>query len=152
MSDWYNLHPALSSFPLPLLTLLIIIEIFQVTTKSTSYEAANKLIAWAVLLAVLAAFFSGYQGADFANGAFKVADEVIAQHHLIGKLLLFSAVPTVLAALVRSKAKFGREAFSWIYRILLVISFSLAATAGYLGGNLVFEHGAGVRVGVETVK
>lgn len=140
----YNFHPVLSSFPLPIIFLAAAAEGALIILKRESLKAASLWLSLAFCASVVAAFFSGYNGADFASKTFLVPENEIAQHHLIGKFLIFGAPLLPILALVRKRAQYGRAGFTWAYRGVLAILFAGVIFAGFLGGRLVFEFGAGV--------
>lgn len=98
-----------------------------------------------ILFAVLS-FFSGLSASDVANQTFVVEDGDLALHYNWGRAFTFLA-PVVFGikyADILSQEK-GNYALRWVFRILLIVLTALAGVTGYLGGELVFIHGAGVR-------
>ncbi|RIL05620.1 MAG: hypothetical protein DCC75_11520, partial [Proteobacteria bacterium] len=96
------------------------------------------------LLAVAAAFISGYQGSELANQTFVISQDYIDQHHSWGRLLLFAIFPCVALKLCSEWATHNRSIFKAFYYSFLLICLGLALRTGFLGGELVFKHGAGV--------
>lgn len=147
-----NIHPPLSSFPFVLLTVTILFEIATLLQNSGKIKAEIRLIVCARYLLCAATigtvitFLSGYWGEDFANQTFTVAEDLIKTHHNYGRLLLFCMVGCLAAKFAADFAKYHITLFRSVYWFLLVFCFSLSVYTGYLGGELVFEHGAGVAV------
>jgi uncharacterized membrane protein len=101
------------------------------------------LLAFAIL-GVTAAFFSGYQANELANQTFKVDDAAISLHHSLGRWLLLLAIPLGGLGITAEIATQGKQVFRGLYLFCLFISAGLVLVTGYMGGELVFKHGAGV--------
>ena len=139
------LHPPLAAFPYVLLTVIVLVEIFLIWKPIPGAEKLVYLLLGFGVLATAATFFSGYPTSEQANQTFIVADEAISWHHNLGRLLLFMVVPCAALRWVSVIATQNTRAWSFVYRVMLVLCLGLAVTTGYFGGQLVFEHGAGVR-------
>lgn len=139
-----NLHPVLSSFPLALLCLTIIFEVLNRSHYRGSLEITAKIAITLAAISIGAAFYSGYGAAENADQTFRISDDVISSHHSMGRLLLFSVIPCALLRYFTASATYGRRVFDAIYLILLAATFGLVIATGFLGGELVFRHGAGV--------
>lgn len=136
-----NFHPFLSAFPVVLINLAFFAEIFIIFSKDNSnWRWLSRLLILLSFLFTAAAFFSGYFAAESASQSFVVSPEVIAIHHNWGRALLFLLLPTLIFSYLRE----DRLVFAWIFRILLVLAWSVTLYTGYLGGDLVFSKGAGV--------
>ena len=138
-----HLHPALSSFPPVILLLVCGLELAALAGIG-DLRRTIRILLWLGVPGVLAAVFSGYQASDSANQTFVVADQVIAAHHNIRRLLAFLIVPRAALEWIASKASHGKLMFQSLYRLVLLLCAGLVVYAGYLGGELVFRHGAGV--------
>jgi hypothetical protein len=60
---------------------------------------------------------------------------------------------TLLAAATRLAVEFSKTRYAWAHvGAFLLYTTSIGATAqtGYLGGQLVFQHGAGVELGLDN--
>jgi len=93
---------------------------------------------------VIAAFFSGYIASDLADQFFEVPDEPISQHHVLGRLLLFTSIPMLALMWIGYAASHSKAMFLAAYRLLLLACVVLVIFTGYLGGELIFNYGAGV--------
>lgn len=146
VTGMYNFHPVLSSFPFALLSVCVLLEMcsfFRADQRLQFVIGINLSLAGA---GALAAFFSGYQAAELANQSFSVADELISQHHSYGRLLLFAILPCLALKYFSLRASFNKRGFRYAYLGFLAISFGLIIMTGFLGANLVFAHGAGVKL------
>lgn len=140
----FNFHPPLSSVPIVLLVSVGLGELLRLFRPEWIPSAAVRFNLVLATGAVILAFLSGYQGSEFANGTFKVSDEVIAVHHFWGRLLLFMVVPCLALEIIAARAQFAAQVFRGLYLLMLVGCIAIAVFTGWLGGQLVFEHGAGV--------
>jgi uncharacterized membrane protein len=139
------LHPPLSAFPVALITVIVLLEAARFFLKWEGISSAIKINLVLAAAMLLAAFFSGYQASDYADGTFKIPDDAIAEHHKFGKILLFTFLPCVMLRFIESRAMHGKKIFHWTYLAFLAASFLILIQTGYLGGKLVFKLGAGVR-------
>ena len=139
-----NLHPPLSAFPPALLVLAAGLEIARIFIKKDWIDPCISTCVALGAFFVACAFFTGYSASEHANGTFQVPDDVIALHHNAGRFLLFAVVPCVALRFAAVFATHGKLGFSVSYRVFLALCVTLVVYTGYLGGKLVFEHGAGV--------
>ena len=154
----WNPHPPLSGFPFVLVFLLTALELRALFLKGDDLKVWNDrtvgvLLSFSLVMIPLT-YFSGYFGADFANARFEVPEELILQHQLWGKSALFLMIGCGVAFALYSAApqhKAGaRKGLRLLYRIGIFSLVALLARASYLGGQLVFEHGAGVRAPIAS--
>jgi len=134
----------LAAFPLVLVCLAFAAELLLFFKACPNLASCRSTFLWLAMAAVSAAFFSGYQANDLANQTFIVPDEAIAQHHNLGRILLFCIIPCALLGIFSDKAQHARQAFRAAYLILLSVCLVLVLCTGYLGGKLVFNYGAAV--------
>ncbi|MCO6432189.1 MAG: hypothetical protein J5J00_15130 [Deltaproteobacteria bacterium] len=112
--------------------------------SAAAIESAIKINLTFLVITTAAAFFSGYQAADSASLSFQVSEDVIAEHHNIGRLALFLVLPAAALRFIASGAKHARAIFFTLYYASLVSLCALIILAGFKGGQLVFQYGAGV--------
>jgi uncharacterized membrane protein len=140
-----NLHPILTHFAPAAYVGAVLLELARLKYKSSSkIEGALDILIAVMPLAVLMAFFSGYLGSDAANQTFSIPEGEISEHHAYGRLLLFLSFPCTALYFVQKVATNAKEGFAWAYRLFLLACFVLVIITGDLGGDLVFEYGAGV--------
>ena len=134
-----NIHPPLTAFPVALLVVSFLAALFEAYGyKQLKIVARVNLLIGAIFL--VGAFISGYQGSEFASGTFKVANETIDFHHTIGKLALLALVPVLSLLFYYERSKILKV----FYLFFFALEVGLVLYTGYLGGELVFRHGAGV--------
>ena len=146
MSAAWQFHPILSSFPSVGFVTAALLEIGRMIVPrriNSSMVGVGLVVA---VIGTVAAYFSGTVAATTASHTFSVPDEVIALHYTWGRMLLFAALPTLGLFWIAERAQFYREAFKWAYRVMLLGCLGVCVVAAHLGGELVFEHGAGVAV------
>jgi len=140
----YNFHPPLAAFPFALIVTVFILEIVNFFIGSTQLKSVIRVNLYIAGVAVVAAFFSGYQANELADATFKVADELIEAHHEVGRLVMFSTLACAIFVALKDRAVHAVSFFRASYYILLLVSVVLVACTGYLGAELVFKHGAAV--------
>ena len=135
------IHPPLSSFPVALISSVVVLEMIGVFKRSKSLDMASSVLVVAAALGTAAAFFSGYFSFESASRSFHIPEAEIAFHHNLGRLLLFSVVPWVALHFLSRRAGAG---WRIAYLMCLAVVFGLTVTTGFYGGRLVFHFGAGV--------
>lgn len=144
MSSSWHLHPILSSLPGVGFVFAALAEAIRIFFPS---KVNNEIVGAALFVGVagvIAAYLSGTSAAESASQTFIVPDAVIAWHHTWGRMALFAAIPTAAMFLLSQHAKFYRAAILWGYRVLLFVTLVLSFYTAHLGGELVFDYGAGV--------
>ncbi len=140
----FALHPPLTAFPLVLLCAVATLELIDLLQNNSRSETAARVLLVFYAVAILAAFFSGYGAGEGASQTFQIKDEAISVHHSVGRILLFLSLPLLGFKFASGTASTMGRVFGVLYGICLVLCIALAMYTGYLGGKLVFEHGAGV--------
>ena len=145
-----NPHPALTGFPLVLLVLLVTVELLRASGRRSDLDRPAELLLLALVIFTPLTFLSGYLAAAGADRSVPVAPEFIESHRAAGRFLIIMLVPTVLLAYLCKAAQQNNGSrppgLFRIYLICLFLSLAIAVRTGFLGGELVFEHAAGVRV------
>ena len=139
-----NPHPPLTAFPLVLTTLLLGAECVSRWWNPPFTRRFAAVILRILCVAAPITYYSGYWGAEFANQTFAVSDELIASHQALAKFYLISLVPCLTLSIVLGTAEPPRPGLRLLYLAFVWLSFILVVLTGSQGGELVFEHGAGV--------
>ena len=137
------LHPFVTHFPIVLILLLGVLELYSLWDQSL--QKAKELLLVCFLISVLAAFFSGFLAQETASQSFQVSVDIIAYHQIWAKASLFLSFPLVILGFFQHRASHAVGMFAWSYRVLLIAVILLLGFTSYLGGELVFSYGAGVR-------
>lgn len=144
-------HPFFTAFPIALLSAAVLFELLALGFKR--HRGALRVASFANLLLLiplaLLALFSGYSAGDVASVTFKVPESALAAHQFWGRMLVFSLIPLII---VRSVIALNSSVVMlWVlYWSLLLGCWALCLWTGSLGGQLVFEHGAGVRAEIQV--
>ena len=148
-----NPHPPLAAFPAVLLTLVIGAEAASYLVLRDELRRFARMVLCALALFAPATYISGYWGVDHANASYQVPTEAIARHQGSAKLFILLLVPLFIVALLQNLVVDGEGAHRKLtvirgfYLVLLLMCGVCVFTTSYLGGALVFTHGAGVLVG-----
>lgn len=146
-----NPHPPLSGFPIVLVCILALLEGIRLRSKNPAeWQRTLSFVILLLMTFVPLTYFSGYFGADYAHSQFKVPDEAILQHQLWAKSALFVSIGMTLIYVLAYVAEPEKPAVAKqllsLYRFFLICLLVTLIRTGFLGGNLVFSHGAGVHV------
>jgi uncharacterized membrane protein len=99
----------------------------------------------AVVVAALLSFLSGYQASSELGTLTPEVEKLLGSHHALGRFYLISAIALAIFHIVGDKARHGKTILSILYYCMVGAVIFLTVRAGGLGGQLVFEHGVGVR-------
>ena len=94
-------HPPLTAFPAALFTAVVLLELLGIWYKADWVRVTARVNLVLAAGGVLLAFISGYQAIDVAQQTFQVENDVINNHHMYGRLLLFAVVPCVALGLIQ---------------------------------------------------
>ena len=144
----FNPHPPLASIPFVLGGVLLILELLARRKEERALGAAAAAAPVVLLLLGVITpltYLTGYTGATFADQAFSVPASAIATHQAYGKFLLLLLFPVLVLAFARGFAKGeSKELIGSLYVLSVALFLGVAGWTSYLGGELVFTHGAGV--------
>ncbi len=143
----FNPHPPLSGFPPALLILLLVAEI----AGGRGAREIRRFLLLSTLVFSASAYFSGLYASEFASSHFEVPAQLISTHEGYARLFLLLFLPLTFFGIIRDSA-YGNRLISTLYRLLLTASLGIVIYTGHLGGELVFEHGAGVTLRAQGEK
>ncbi len=139
-----HLHAMFIHFPIALLIVGFLSEVISLFSKKEFFKTGGFYLLILGALGTIASYFSGNAaGEGIEEGPL---EKVMELHEQAATLTLWLTVATALVYLAIFIFKYRR---SWA-RIASIVLFasvigSLART-GYLGGQLVYKHGAGVQL------
>lgn len=136
------IHPALVHFPIALLAVSVLADFLAFLGAADSLRDAAW---WALLGAAISAAVTVFAGLfDMYRASISdVAHERVHQHRKVGFAL---AAVIVALAVWRGMIYFDQGvAIGWTYIAAGFLAVGLAAFQGWLGGELVYTHGVGVR-------
>jgi uncharacterized membrane protein len=124
-----RLHPAVVHFPIALLTVAALLELWQAVRRKPELARATPLcLVVGAVSAIVAALFGWFL--DDSDGA----GELMALHKWIGIASAGVAFVAALLLLVAAVSSGARN----VFRVVLFTVAGLVGAAGYLGGELVF--------------
>ncbi|MEO0144331.1 MAG: DUF2231 domain-containing protein [candidate division WOR-3 bacterium] len=146
-----KLHPFIVHFAIAFVITGVVLDILGFLLKKDSLKNAG---FWLVILSVPViwlANFSGHQAEELAEKTLEITggESILEQHEKIGTLL--SYLVTILG-LVRLGIylKPTNIIFILLYVILGLSSLGVTLYTGRLGGILVYDYGAGVKIKIEN--
>jgi len=133
-----RVHPMLVHFPIALLLVAGVVELFRFVTRREQPSAlAFGCLVFGALGAAAAAG-SGWLYAEHDPPGRRVA-ELLEWHRWTAVVCAAAALLAIPAALLRRGAEGGARV--WIYRVLISVAVVGAGGAGHLGGELVYGEG-----------
>lgn len=129
------MHPAVSHFPIALLTVAGLVEAWSVVRRHKRPANATLVCLSIGTFAAVVATVLGWADADrlgYSNG------ETISLHRWLGVAVAILAVAALVLSFVVHRANVGRKVV-WAYRINVFAAAALVGLVGSLGGKLV--HG-----------
>lgn len=139
-----HLHAMIIHFPIALLMAGFFSEVIALFIKKEFFsQAAFYLLILGALGATVAYLTGGYAGEGIEDGPLKNPMEL---HEEAATITLWLAIITALFRAVIFYFKYNRFWVKWLGIILFAALVGSVARTGYLGGQLVYNHGAGVQL------
>lgn len=142
-----HLHAMLVHFPIALILVGLVTDIIGIFSARPFFRQASIALLSLGTLGVIAAFLSGQSaGSGMEEGSLGKA---VLLHEQAAQFTLWLSIA---ALLLRGAAELLQLRQPWIrISAFLLLAFSSAAVArtGYLGGQLVFKHAAGVELTID---
>ena len=139
-----HLHAMVIHFPIALLIVGFLSELSGLILKKEFFKKSAFYLLILGSLGIITAYFTGNAaGEGIEEGALKNAIEL---HEQAAVISLWLAVITAISYLVIIITKYPK---AWARIVSLLIFTALIvslARTGYLGGQLVYKHGAGVEL------
>lgn len=141
-----HLHPIIVHFPIALLIVGFLSEIIGLVFKRKFFGQVAFYLLVLAAAGAIAAYLSGDAAGDgMEGGSLKKAMDLHEQAAVITLWL------TIAAALTRVVYEILKKKTVWLHIVTFTL-FSMAvagvARTGYLGGRLVYNHAAGVELGI----
>lgn len=142
------MHAMIVHFPIALLLVGFLFEMIGFFLKKSIFSQASFYLLILAAASAITAYLTGDAAGDgMEGGSLKKAMDLHEQAAVITLWL------TIAAAATRSAWELFRQKIWWL-RIIAMVLFATAAIGvgrtGYLGGQLVFKHAAGVELGLGT--
>lgn len=145
MIDLTHIHPMIVHFPIALLIVGFLADIVGWVTKKDFFSKAGFYLLILGTLGVIAGYISGDLAGDgvVEAGALGQALELHESAALLSLWLMVGTSLVRIAAVILNKYNGVVKIFAIILFFIGVLSI---ARTGYLGGELVFKHAAGVQL------
>ncbi len=136
-----NIHPMLIHFPIALIIITFIVDILGISLKQKSLIQAGTVTTAGAFLGAIIAVISGLMVEDSVWMP-AAAHEILETHELFGFIALsIIAIMAIIRLAMRDKLEGGMR---WLMVTLGAISCAVVINGAYLGGEMVYTHGAGV--------
>jgi uncharacterized membrane protein len=139
-----HLHAMLVHFPIALLLVAFASEIVGLITKRQFFREVAIYLLFLGAAGTVASYWVGQNaGAGMEEGSLAEAMEL---HEQAGTISLILVLLTTVAYGYAFWQKISSKGFQIVCLILFCLSIAAIGRTGYLGGQLVFKHGAGVEL------
>ena len=139
-----HFHAMIIHFPIALLMAGFLSEIIALFSKKEFFSNVAFYLLFLGALGASAAYVSGsYAGEGIEDGPLKNPVEL---HEQVATVTLWLAIITALFRTVVFYFKYSRSWVKWVGILLFAALVGSVAITGYLGGQLVYSHGAGVQM------
>lgn len=139
-----HLHAMIIHFPIALLMAGFLSEIIAFFFKKEFFSQAAFYLLILGALGASAAYLTGsFAGEGIEEGPLKNPMEL---HDQAATFTLLLAIITALFRIVVFYFKYNRSWVKWVGILLFTALVGSVARTGFLGGQLVYSHGAGVQL------
>jgi len=139
-----HLHAMIIHFPIALLMAGFLSEVIALFSKKEFFRQAAFYLLILGALGAAAAYLTGsYAGEGIEEGPLKKPMEL---HEQAATITLWLAIVTALFRAAVFYFKYDRSWVKWVGVILFTALAGSVSRTGYLGGQLVYSHGAGVEL------
>ena len=139
-----HLHAMVIHFPIALLLTGFLSEVIGlIFNKQFFRDAAFYLLLLGTLGAIVAYISGSYAGGGMTDG---ILQEPLEIHENTALITLLLAIITAVFSTVMHFFNAPKMWAKWVYFLLFAALVGLIARTGYLGGQLVFKHGAGIEL------
>jgi len=141
-----HLHAMVIHFPIALLTIGFLSEIISIIAKRPFFSQAAFYLLLLGTLGTIASYLSGSAaGEGIEEGSLGKAIEL---HEQAATISLVLTIATALLYLAIHFLNYSKKWARIASLILFTATIAAIARTGYLGGELVYKHGAGVELGL----
>ena len=139
-----HFHAMIVHFPIALLMTGFLSEVIALFAKKDFFKnVAFYLLLLGALGAAVAYLSGGYAGEGIEEGPLEGPMEL---HEQAAMITLWLAIITALFKVVVYYFKYNAGWVKFVSLLLFVCLVGAVGTTGYLGGQLVYRHGAGVEL------
>ena len=137
-----NIHPLIVHFPIALIIVVFILDLLGALSRQKSLVSAANILSIFAALGAVAAVVTGLI-AEESVWHTDEAHELIELHETIGFAVLGAALISLIFRPAIKKKK-SKNSLLWVAVIISLAAAILVGYEGYLGGEMVYRHGAGV--------
>jgi uncharacterized membrane protein len=145
-------HPQIVHFPIVLLILSLAFDVVGRATDSTWWRKASLALLVIAVLGGVAGVLTGERVSEKAEERQGIPEAVVDAHGDMGKLATWFACGALAARLVENGLPSARTLVGVVALLLQLGSALAVGLAGYRGGKLVYEHGAGVTIDGKLIR
>ncbi len=139
-----HIHAMVIHFPIALILVGFLSEIIALISKKQFFKnTAFYLLLLGALGAIVAYASGSYAGDGMTDGILQKPMEL---HEEAATITLWLAIITALFRVALYYFKYNRAWTKWVGLVLFAVLVGFVARTGYLGGQLVFQHGAGIEL------
>ena len=139
-----HLHAMVIHFPIALILAGFLSEIIGIISKKVFFRnTAFYLLLLGALGAIVAYVSGSYAGDGVTDG---ILQEPMELHEQAATVTLWLAIITSLFRAAMYYFKYQKAWAKWASFLLFTALVGYVARTGYLGGQLVFKHGAGIEL------
>ncbi|MGB3799783.1 MAG: DUF2231 domain-containing protein [Lewinella sp.] len=139
-----HLHALVIHFPIALLLAAFLSELISLFSKRQFFRHASYYLLILGMLGAIVAYMSGDYASDGMTDSF--LQEPIEVHEEAATVTLWLAIGTTLARSAMYYFDYQKAWARWATFALFAVLVGYVARTGYLGGQLVFKHGAGIEL------
>ena len=139
-----HLHAMVIHFPIALLIAGFFSEIIALFNKTQFFKSASFYLLLLGTMGVIVAYWSGnYAGDGMTDGLLQGPMEL---HEDAALVTLWLAILTTLSRASMQHFNYQKAWAHWSAFLMFAVLIGYVARTGYLGGQLVFKHGAGIEL------
>lgn len=140
-----TLHPMVVHFPIALLLVALLFDVAALFLPKAGLTRTSLYLSALAAPGAVAAYLSGEAAEEPAENLPGI-EALLERHEDLGKLLMIAAIAVLIVRLGFFWRRWhetiaGRAVLAFFGGILAI----LVGATGYAGGQLVYDHGAGVR-------
>lgn len=140
--DWPRLHAALNDLPAALLLVAVLFDLGGWLLKRETVRAAGLWTLWAGVVGGWAAYLAGRMAEDAIEHGEAIHDLMEAHEDFALYTMIAFTLVLLWKLWRRGRLSAGEE---WGQRVVSLIALAVLVRVGMLGGELVFNHGAGLK-------
>lgn len=139
-----HLHAMVIHFPIALLVIGFLSELIAVFSRWSFFENVSFYLLSIGSLCAIAAYISGsYAGDGMTDGIFQ---EPLGKHKEAALVTLTLSIITTLSKAAIYFFSYQKNWSKWASFILFALLVGSVTRTAFLGGELVFKHGAGIEL------